>query len=99
MSDGAQTESLPIPHFPLPCLSPPDRHDNFERVAIGKRDVLELAARHDFAVALQRYTLAPQFQFFDEPGNVQGSCERPRSAVDRKCNHFKKVRSSVSIPC
>ena len=63
---------------PLHLSSPSNRYDDFERVAVGERDLRELAARHDFAVALQRETLALEFQFFDETGNVQGTCERPR---------------------
>ena len=99
MSDGVQAESLPIPHSPLPCLSPSNRDNDFQRVAVGQRDLVELAARDNFAVALQRDALALEFQLFDEAGNIQRAWERPRLAVDRKCNHFSKVGWPVSITC
>ena len=79
----------------LHLSSPPNRHDDFKRVTVGKRDLTEAAARDDFAIALQRDTFASEFKFLDEARNIQGCRKRPRLAVDRKSNH---VRSSGSCP-
>ena len=83
----------------LNLSSPPNRHDDFQRVAVGQCDLVELAVRDNFAVTLERDALALEFQFFDEAGNIQRAWERPRLAVDRKCNHFSKVGWPVSITC
>ena len=99
MGDERWGSKQVVIHFPLPCLSPSNRDDDFQRIAVGQCDLVELAARDDFAVALQRDALAPEFQFFDEAGNIQRAWERPRLAVDRKCNHFREFGWPVSMTC
>jgi len=71
MSDGAQTEPLPISHFPLPCLSPADRYHDFERIAVGKFHRVELTAWNDFAIAFEGDTPALEFELFDHACHTQ----------------------------
>jgi len=54
-------------------------HHDFERIAVGKRHLVELAARDDFAVAFQRDALAGQFQSCDQfaqPLTIRDLAER-----------------------
>ena len=64
-------------------------HD-FQPVAMSERFLVEAAARHDLAVALQRQALPGEPHVFDEPGQIGGGLELPDFAVDGDLDHFQK---------
>ena len=68
-------------------LSPANSHHHFQLVAIRELLGGEGAARHDFAVALQRDAFAGVAQYFDQRGNVDGYGELAACAVDADGNH------------
>jgi hypothetical protein len=64
-----------------------DGDDDFEFVAVHHHLLGKAAARHDFAVALQRNALAGEFQPGDQFGAVEWMVEAASFAVDGYGNH------------
>ena len=64
-----------------------DRNDDFERVAVGEHLLGVTAARHDFAVTLDRYALAGEIEALEQFAAVERTFEAMRFAVDGQGNH------------
>jgi hypothetical protein len=70
----------------LPCaggraLAAADCDDNFQPVAVGQHLLLEAAAWHDLAIALQRNALACELHILDQGGDADRLLELARRAV------------------
>jgi hypothetical protein len=59
-----------------------DGDDDFERIAIGEHLIRMAAARHDFAVALDRDPLAGKLEALEQLAAVERFIEAVRFAVD-----------------
>jgi len=77
--------------------SPPNRHHDFERIAVGKRHLVELAARDDFAVAFQRDALAGQFQSCDQFAHRQRLRKLPVFPINCQMNHFEAGKAGNDV--
>jgi hypothetical protein len=59
-----------------------NRHDDFERVAVGENLVRMAAARYDFAIALERDALAREVKTLEQLATVEWTFETVGFAVD-----------------
>lgn len=71
-----------------------DRADDFDRVAIGKLDGDELAARNNLAVAFHCDPFAFQPQIADQIRHLDRRFEPPRLSVNAEPDHFSATAQS-----
>jgi hypothetical protein len=57
-------------------------HHDFEAITVGQHLLGKLAARHDFAVALQRDALVAKLHLLDQLGDADRVFEGARCAID-----------------
>jgi hypothetical protein len=74
-------------------LTAADCDYDFYAIAIGKLLLIELAARHNLPIALQRHALVPELQAGDELGGGERGLEAAGLTVDGEGNHGSREKN------
>ena len=78
---SASSPLATAPRKPAAQLAAAYGDDDLQAVPVGQHLLIEAAARHDLAVALQRNALAGQLHILDKGGDADGLLEFARRAV------------------